>query len=1640
MRILFTFILLYSFYYIHAADYYWVGGSGNWSDISHWAAASGGTVKYPVAPTSEDNVIFDENSFDAPGQVVTFKNNIIFCKSMDWSVVTNNPTLRGAKSVTVSVFGDLLLSNEMSIAFEGKFLLTGSMGNKRVDFAGNLIPGVVTFEGESTWSVESALEIDSMLEISRGNVHFNENDINCQFFHINTFGTKEVNLTNSNIVISGSYQEDYGYDGDGSVSMIIQRNFLTLNAEGSVIDISAANPELRYLGQQEVKLDTVRFSATTGSALLNSTWHEEPIEFGELSFNSSARVEGSFNAEMVSFGAGGRYRLGAERRYQIGDVLAAGDCVEGVIVTSDNPGVPVNIELTSGNVDVDFITARDIHIEGGLLNANNGVDLGNNMGWNFNNTTAVDYYWVGGSGWWDDPSHWSLTSGGPSAGCIPSGKDNAFFDVNSFTAPNQSVRLNNRSTFIHDMIWSDVIGAPEFTSRLDQRMVVTGSLELDPNMKHDISGYYDFESIEKGNTITTNGKIFNESISFAGTEGEWLLVDDVEVYRAVYFNSGTLDINGNQLIMTRMISNSNRMRNLDISDSYLFLRESQYLSVEWNVHMQGFMVDATNSTIEFVDKSSFQHDGQATRGKPHYAKVIFNNVRGGVTSFDELTDESETSVIVDDMTFSGRGNFTGSTEVGILRLAEGFSYVFDSNGNRRQVISEIITQGSCDKGTTMLFGSTPGERGHIELRNNEMLERMYIFDIEILGSTLTNNNSIDGGNNIGMTFNELSGRTLYWVGDGGLWQDVSHWSLNSGGAGGECIPTPLDDVVFDQNSFSSANQTVETIPSQFAYCKNFSFTNQTQNPRIWMDYLQINGSIRVDNSFRYDVSWLILTGELSETIVLGGQQLENVRMRGQGQYTFMDQVMMNNLIQNSGEIVLNDILVECNSIATEGNRPMIMTLGKSEITFYINNAYGFNDRSRTLTVNPGQSTLIFPKDDVGVFSLSKIKLHDIRFTNPGGRATIASRQVWDEGDLDGTLTVSSISFNGDGQVIGNLVADTLIGVAGKVYTLNQDRDYKISEYLQLRGNNCTPIELRSSANDVKARIKMPATAEVVVDFVQMKDIVASGGADFNAGSRSVDVGGSNRGWTFQDAPDFIETGFLGMDRAICEGEDLELSAFSYSPKEQYVWSDGSTDSILLVERPGLYYVEVQFQSNCVLHDTILVVGAQEIEPELPDSTLVCSKTNVELDVSVPYEGASYYWNTGSDEPRLLVDEEGKYSVVVEVLGCTKEDSTIVKFVDDPGDILWDEISICEGEEFLIVPMVEGDQYQWQDGSTDKDYVARLEGNYHLLLSKEGCEFMDSLFLSISPLPAIDLQSDTTICEGDSLRIVLDEILDYQWSDGSSDHMIEMNGAGKWWVSVTDANGCMNRDSVMVSTKGIPEVNLGDDLEVCANEEVILKVPDMFEDFEWEDGSIEKERLIIQEGEYQLFVRDNGCKGSDQIKVEMIALPNIDIGPADTLFCEERPLRIEPLRRSPGKLTWQDLSEEEFFIASVPGLVTATVFDGLCENSDTIRVDYKDCVFFDVYIPNAFSPNDDGYNDQFEIFVPEDLIVNSFSLLVYDRWGNQVFSSQQIDHSWDGSFQTKVLDNGVYIYTLFIEYTDVDGTGSQIINGDITIFK
>ncbi len=93
----------------------------------------------------------------------------------------------------------------------------------------------------------------------------------------------------------------------------------------------------------------------------------------------------------------------------------------------------------------------------------------------------------------------------------------------------------------------------------------------------------------------------------------------------------------------------------------------------------------------------------------------------------------------------------------------------------------------------------------------------------------------------------------------------------------------------------------------------------------------------------------------------------------------------------------------------------------------------------------------------------------------------------------------------------------------------------------------------------------------------------------------------------------------------------------------------------------------------------------------------------------------------------------------------------------------------------------------------------------------------------------------------------------------------------------------------------------------------------------------------------------------------------------------------------------------------------------------------------MYFPNAITPNGDGINDKFTVYGNKK-VDNVISMTIYDRWGEELFIEKNFPvndthHGWDGFFDGKVMQPGVYVYVVFVEF--IDGTVREYV-GDLTI--
>lgn len=139
---------------------------------------------------------------------------------------------------------------------------------------------------------------------------------------------------------------------------------------------------------------------------------------------------------------------------------------------------------------------------------------------------------------------------------------------------------------------------------------------------------------------------------------------------------------------------------------------------------------------------------------------------------------------------------------------------------------------------------------------------------------------------------------------------------------------------------------------------------------------------------------------------------------------------------------------------------------------------------------------------------------------------------------------------------------------------------------------------------------------------------------------------------------------------------------------------------------------------------------------------------------------------------------------------------------------------------------------------------------------------------------------------------------------------------------------------------------------------------------------------------------------------------------DTTICGNETLELDA--GSVGQTyTWSTNDTTQILIVSDTGLYWVAVRIDSCIYTDSINV--HACVVNDFFIPNAFSPDGDGFNDYFKIITQGNISISS--LKIYDQWGTLLFQTTS-NESWDGTFNDSLLPSGIYIYALDLELNGV----------------
>lgn len=218
--------------------------------------------------------------------------------------------------------------------------------------------------------------------------------------------------------------------------------------------------------------------------------------------------------------------------------------------------------------------------------------------------------------------------------------------------------------------------------------------------------------------------------------------------------------------------------------------------------------------------------------------------------------------------------------------------------------------------------------------------------------------------------------------------------------------------------------------------------------------------------------------------------------------------------------------------------------------------------------------------------------------------------------------------------------------------------------------------------------------------------------------------------------------------------------------------------------------------------------------------------------------------------------------------------------------LGNDTTICVNSTITLDAANVGASYLWSNAATTQTISVSAAGIYWVDVTNGACTTRDTIVVSISALPIVDLGNDTAFCPGATITLdAANAGATYLWSNAATTQSIDVTSAGIYSVAVTNSNGCVGHDTVEVDAFLAVVVDLGNDTTICSDPGLSLDVTITGGTYIWDDASTNPTRDITAAGTYFVTVTDaNGCESTDTIDVELVPLAtgtlNVTAGAAD----------------------------------------------------------------------------------------------------------------------------------------------------------------
>jgi gliding motility-associated-like protein len=489
------------------------------------------------------------------------------------------------------------------------------------------------------------------------------------------------------------------------------------------------------------------------------------------------------------------------------------------------------------------------------------------------------------------------------------------------------------------------------------------------------------------------------------------------------------------------------------------------------------------------------------------------------------------------------------------------------------------------------------------------------------------------------------------------------------------------------------------------------------------------------------------------------------------------------------------------------------------------------------------------------------------------------------------------------------------------------------------------------------------------------------------------------------------------DDSLCLGETAQIFVTGGT---SYSWNNGMSTSSIIVnpQQNNFYSVSVTAADGCKSF-----LGQQILVSDYPIAQITATDSACAGDAVVLFAsgGSNYSWNNGENSSAItdVPAASQNYSVIAtNAFGCTDTASHWITINPLPVPAISGPDSICMNDTLQLIASG-GMNYLWSNGTTTSalyDMPQSTAAYYVVATNEHGCIATATKNIIVIPLPVGSISGENFICKGSIAHLTATGGTNYNWSHGENDPDILVSplSTTNYSVTIANENECHISLTKTIVVGEKPLAGISGDVRVCMGEKTQLSASGG-DTYLWSTGQTTANIEILPELSQTISVvaAIGNCYDTTAIELFVNAVP--EVYPRVTINSSTSANLV--VNQIKGSIQWfpsdglscdtcfntyADLTESRSYCAEVTN-------EFGCADTACISLTVSA-----VYIPNAFTPNENGLN---EVFKPVVSDVYDYEFSIYNRWGEKLFQTNNGDEGWNGMYKGRLCEEGVYTYKL-----------------------